>query len=116
MVYVSITGLRLKSPFHAPLFWLYAARAFPAAQFAPGCLRAETATINGVHHTWTVWENRKAAMEYVRGPHHKAALLIYARVANPSSKTCGYETKTPPASWKEARAIWEEKGRVYAGR
>ena len=115
MAYVSITGLRLKSPFHAPLFWLYAARAFPAAQSNPGCLRAQTATIEGVHHTLTVWESRKAAMAYVRGAEHKAAIKIYARVDDPSSKTYGFETDTPPATGDAARAIWDAHGRVYAG-
>ena len=115
MPYVSITGLTLKSPFHAPLFWLYAPRAFTAAQKAPGCLHADARSIDGVQHTWTIWESRKAAMAYVHGPAHKAAMRIYARVADPVSATYGYETDTPPKTWDEARAVWRRHAQPYQG-
>jgi hypothetical protein len=69
-VYVSITGLRLTAFWFAPIFWYHAARSFAQTRAAPGNLLAEARTIDGVHHTLTVWRDRSDMLRYVRsGPH-----------------------------------------------
>lgn len=107
-LYVSITGLTLRSPWHGPRFWWHATRAMAEAQRHPGCRSASARTIRGVHHTLTVWESREAMRSYLTAPRHLAAMRIFDRTA--TGKTCGYETETPP-DWSEARDIWEREGR-----
>ena len=50
-VYVSITGLRLSGRRHMLRFWWHAVRSMAQARRAPGNLRAETRTIEGVRRT-----------------------------------------------------------------
>jgi len=60
LVYVSITGLRVRHPHHTALFWEHAVRSMIQAQGARGNLRAEARTVDDVHHTLSVWESREA--------------------------------------------------------
>ena len=109
-VYVSITGLRVKTPFHAPLFWWHALRSMGQAQRAPGNLSTAAKTLDGVHHTLTVWESRVAARDYVRTGVHARAVAAFRRIA--TGKTYGYLADRAP-DWSEAQSIWREKGREY---
>lgn len=111
-VYVSITGLTLRSLWHAPRFWWHATRAMAEAQRHPGCRSASARTIGGVHHTLTVWDSREAMRSYLTAPHHLAAMRAFPNMA--TGKTIGYAAETPP-DWAEARAIWERDGRVVGG-
>lgn len=108
MVYVSITGLRLKGPHHAPLFWWHAVRSMMQAQSAPGNLRAETRTINGVHHTLTVWTDEAAMRRFLGSGAHLRAMRVYRKMANGS--TLGFLAETPP-DWDEVHDLWLEKGK-----
>ncbi len=53
-VYVSITGLELKSPLQGPLFSWHAMRSFSQASSAPGNLSTDARKVDGIHHTLTV--------------------------------------------------------------
>lgn len=101
-VYVSITGLRLKSPFHAPLFWWHAVRSMMQAQRAPGNLRAEARMINGVQHTLTVWTDKAAMRRYMLSGAHARAMRVFPIVATGS--TFGFEAEAAP-DWSDVHAL-----------
>jgi quinol monooxygenase YgiN len=108
MVYVSITGLRLKSPLHAFTFWFRAIASMRQALGAPGNLRAETRTINGVHHTLSVWESEAAMRAYLTTGAHLKAMKSFRSMA--TGKTIGFLSDQAP-DWKDVHDIWLTRGR-----
>lgn len=107
MVYVSITGLRLLSLRHGPRFWWHAVGAMRQAKSAPGNILAQTRTINGVHHTLSLWESEAAMRRYLGTGAHLAAMRVFAEIATGS--TLGYLADDPPG-WDRVHAIWRERG------
>ena len=106
--YVSITGLQLKRVWHAPKFWRHAAASMSQAKSADGCLSADARTINGVHHTLTVWTSRKAMLAYLSEGAHLKAMKAFKSFA--TGKVYGFETAKVP-EWPIAHALWLDKGR-----
>ncbi|MEM9009801.1 MAG: hypothetical protein AAGE18_01135 [Pseudomonadota bacterium] len=109
-VYVSITGLRLHRPWHAPLFWWHALASMRQAQAADGNLMAETRTIDGVHHTLSVWRDRAALRHYLYSGSHGRAIRAFPTIA--SGATCGFLAEGPPG-WDEVHEIWRTQGHPY---
>ena len=107
IVYVSITGLELKAARHAPWFWWHAVRAMKQAHSAPGNLRAETRTINAVHHTLSVWTDEAAMRSYLVSGAHKAAMQVFPAIA--TGKTFGFPTTDVP-DWDQVHALWHAHG------
>jgi hypothetical protein len=113
MVYVSITGLKLKSLVNAPAFWWHAIRSMRQAQSAPGLISAEARLINGIHHTLTVWETEAAMRAYLITGAHLAAMKAFQGFA--TGRTVGFLSKSAPR-WDEVHEIWERRGKnVQAG-
>ncbi len=80
-VYVSITGLRVRRFWHVPTFWRYAVASMAQAQKADGCLGAAAKTINGIHHTRSVWRDREDMRAFLdKGP-HQDAMKLFPRIA-----------------------------------
>ena len=109
-MYISITGLTPKSPFHVILFWFHAIRSFRQAQQAPGNLYCATRKINGVYHTITAWESKNQMLAFIHQEPHINAIKAFNKIA--TGKTFGFESETIP-NWLEAQKVWEEKGKVY---
>ena len=107
MVYVSITGLKLKSLIHAPAFWWHAIRSIGQAQSAFGLISAEARQINGIHHTLTVWETEAAMRAYLITGAHLAAMKAFHGIA--TGRTIGFLTETAP-DWDEVHEIWVKRG------
>jgi hypothetical protein len=107
-VIVSVTGLRLHSRRHLPRFLWHAVRAMRQAQAAPGNLRAEARTVDGVHHTLTVWEDGRAMGAYVRSGPHRAASAIFHDIA--TGRLLTYRADGEP-TWEEAVARWHAEAR-----
>lgn len=103
LLHVSITGLRLKRSWHAPAFWLHAIAAMAQARRARGCLSAEARTVDGVHHTLSVWTDRGAMLAYLRAGAHARAMRLFPVIAE--GRTLSLTTATPP-DWPEAVALW----------
>ena len=102
-VYVSITGLRLKSFVHYPVFVWLALTSMIQARRSPGLLLADARVIDGVHHTMTIWESEAMMRQFlVRGAHLKA-MKKFGSLA--TGKTIGFLTEKPP-SWSQAQSIW----------
>ena len=108
-VYVSITGLTLKSPFHAVMFMWHASQSHAQAVAAPGNISTQTRTVDGVHHTLTVWTSRKAMLAYLRSGAHLRAMKAYPAIG--TGKVHGYWASTQP-DWAEALKEWRREGRV----
>jgi len=107
-VYVSITGLQLNKVWHAPVFWRHASASMSQAQKANGCMSADARTIDGVHHTLSVWTSREAMQAYLTKGAHLNAMKTFKKIA--TGKVYGFETATVP-DWQEVPALWRDKGR-----
>ncbi len=107
-VYVSITGLRLKSRFNAPRFWWHAFRSMRQALKAEGNISASTRSISGVHHTLSVWRDKEALRSYLLAGAHREAMRAFPNIA--TGKTFGFWTQSIP-EWSEVHAIWAEHGK-----
>ncbi len=108
MAYVSITGLRLNSIFDAPRFWWHAIRSMSQARSAPGLISVDARTINGVHHTLTVWKDREAMRKFMVSGAHLKAMQSFKSLAG--GKVLGFEAETAPG-WAEVHELWRAKGR-----
>ena len=109
-MYVSITGLRVKSIFRAPLFWRHAVPSLMQAQRAPGNMVAQVRKVDGVQHTLTVWQDREAMRRYLTTGAHLAAIRAFRQIG--TGRVCGYEAERIP-TWDEALAYWAAHGREY---
>ena len=107
-VYVSITGLKLKRLWHAPRFWLNAIASMAQAKSSNGCLMAEARTINGIHHTLSVWSSKDAMRAYLQAGAHLQAMRVFKSIA--TGKTLGFDAKHIP-DWSEVHALWRDKGK-----
>jgi len=112
-VYVSITGLQIRRVWHIPFFWLHAMKSMVQARNAPGNISAGARTINGVHHTLSVWTGKDAMRAYLTTGPHLEAMRLFPRIA--TGKVVGYVAQQAP-DWSEVHAIWQERGRVVQGR
>lgn len=110
MVYVSITGLRLKGPLSAFRFWWFAIRSMAQAQAAPGNISASARQINGVNHTLSVWEDKAAMRRFLVSGVHARAMRAFPSIATGS--TFGFETDTPP-DWSTVHQLWLDRAIPY---
>ena len=110
MQYVSVTGLKTKGIVGWFRFWILTIPAFRAAQKADGCLICEATTLNGYHHTFTVWEDKTSMMKYRASPAHKRTMKVYTKVAD-HGKVYGYETHDIP-TWNDALEAWHKHARI----
>lgn len=109
-MYVSITGLKVRSLLLMPLFYRHAVPALTQARKAPGNLFADVRRIAGVQHTLTVWQDRAAMRAYLTSGAHLQAIRSFRQIG--SGRTCGYEADRQP-SWDEALEYWHQYGREY---
>lgn len=107
-IHVSITGLRVRRIWHVPSFWMLAMRSMAQARRAPGNLFADARTINGVHHTLSVWTDRDAMRAFLTAGPHLEAMRLFPGIA--TGKVVGYQTSRQPR-WTEVHAIWRDQGR-----
>ena len=109
-VYVSITGLRLKRPWHIFRFYRHAVPSFREARSAKGNQKAEVKTINGVHHTLTVWDTEASMRDFIYSGAHLNAIRAFGSIA--TGKTFGFETDQIP-DWDAVHRLWSEYGEKY---
>ena len=107
-VYVSITGLRVRRFWYVPTFWRHAVASMAQAQRAEGCLGASAKTINGVHHTRSIWRTQEDMRSYLGSGAHLEAMYVFSRIA--TGKTLGFVTTDIP-NWDEVHRLWVTKGR-----
>ena len=108
LIYISITGLRVRQLWHLPAFWRHAVASMDQACRADGCLTAEARRINGVHHTRSAWRDREAMLAYLGSGAHLNAMRSFRGIA--TGKTCGFHATDIPV-WDEVPALWSANGR-----
>ncbi|MFN4059109.1 MAG: hypothetical protein ACK4HW_13230 [Roseinatronobacter sp.] len=108
-IHVSITSLRIKRPWHIPIFSAYAIRSMTHARRAPGHLLAQARRINGVRDTLTLWTDRAAMRAYLTTGPHLQAMRGFPRIA--TGKVVGYPALQAP-DWLQVHAIWRDQGRA----
>jgi hypothetical protein len=79
------------------------------ARTAPGSISADARTINGVHHTLSVWTDKDAMRAYLTAGPHLEAMRLFPSIA--TGKVVGYLAKQAP-DWSEVHEIWQERGRA----
>jgi quinol monooxygenase YgiN len=107
-MYVSITGLKPKSLLQAPRFWWHAIRAMQQARHAAGNLSVDARTIDGTHHTLSLWIDRAAMQAYLGAGAHKAAMRISRRLGN--GTVYGYDSAVAP-DWAAVPELLQQNGR-----
>ena len=107
-MYVSITGLRLKSQLHAPRFWWHAIRSMAQARRAPGNISTDARSVAGMQHTLTVWTDQAAMRAYLVRGAHLQAMRAFGAIATGS--VFGFETEAAP-DWETALAELSARGR-----
>lgn len=109
-VYVSITGLQVRRVWYIPTFWFHAIRSMTQARQAAGNISADARTINGVHHTLSVWTDKDAMRAYLVAGPHLQAMRIFPKIA--TGKVVGFGAQQAP-DWSEVHRIWVEQGRTF---
>ena len=107
MSYISITGLKMKSPFHAPRFWWHAIRSMAQAKRDPNCQLAIARQINGIAHTITVWNTRNEMLAFLRSGAHREAMRVFPKIG--TGYGFGIEADMVPA-WDDVHRLWLEHG------
>lgn len=108
-MYVSVTGLKTKSFFSSIRFWYLTIPAFRAAQKSEGIIFCENKSLNGYHHTLTVWKSKSYMLEYFNSPIHLKNMKAFSSIA--TGKVLGYESESIPI-WDDALKEWNLNGRV----
>ncbi len=109
-MYISITGLKLKTSFKIFLFLRHAIPSFMQSKKSTGNISSDTKTKDGIRYTLSVWDSKEAMLAFKNSGAHKMAMKAFPRIA--TGKTFGYESDTVP-DWDEAMALLEEKGIFY---
>ena len=94
MVYVSVTGFRVKSALQWPRFWWLTLRSAAQARSAPGNLSTSLRAADGVYHTLTVWTDRAAMLAYLTTGAHREAMRANRSLGG--GRTVGFEADAAP--------------------
>ncbi|MGY2735916.1 hypothetical protein [Sphingomonas sp. UYP23] len=108
-MYVSITGLKPKNLFQVPRFWWHAIRSMQQAQRAAGNLSVEARTIDGTHHTMSLWQDRAAMRAYLAAGAHLDAMRPSRSIG--TGAVYGYESDAAP-TWADLPALLRQNGRI----
>lgn len=101
---VSIGGLKVKSVFHAPYFFLLAAPSLRQAQEADGNLFSQVKGAQGRQFSLTAWESPAAMKVYAKSGAHARAMAAAARVASDGYFHFYHSDALP--DWGDALARW----------
>ena len=107
-MYVSVTGLKNRGFIGRVRFWVVAIPAFRAGKKAEGCLFCETKTLNGYHHTLTVWVDKNSMIKYRDSKFHLNAMRIFPKIAY--GKVYGCEITSFP-TWSDALKFFNDYAR-----
>lgn len=107
-MYISITGLKPRGLLEVPRFWWHAIRSMQQAQRAPGNVSVTVRTIDGTHHTVTLWTDRAAMRAYLGQGAHRAAMRASRSIG--TGAVYGYEGDIAP-DWADVPALLRERGR-----
>jgi hypothetical protein len=107
-VYVSITGLKVKSFFTSFIFWRHAIPSKVQAEKSTGLVFLDVKRVGSYHFTLSAWENREAMIAYRNSGAHLAAMNAFRNIA--TGRIYGYEASSIP-TWDEALGLWDDNAR-----
>ena len=67
-MYVYVTGLKAKGFLAVIRFWLLAVPALKQAKSSASVLFREVKSVDGFHHTLTIWKTKKDMRKFVLSP------------------------------------------------
>ena len=109
-MYVSVTGLKAKGFLAVIRFWLLAVPALRQSKSSADVLFCEVKSVDGFHHTLTIWKTKKDMRKFVLSPIHMRAMKMFPKIATGS--TIGYEADKIPR-WDEALLMWRQSAVNY---
>ena len=109
-MYVSVMALKAKGFLLAIRFWFLAVPALKQAKSSAGVLFCEVKSVDGFHHTSSLWETKKDMRKFMLSPIHRKAMKIFSKIATGS--TNGYEADKMPG-WHKALSTWRKSAVNY---
>lgn len=106
---LTITSIKLKSPFHFFALSLYAMRIMGQLKKANGLHRSKTTGFWTEHFTMTLWNEEASLKLFARSGNHLVAMKKSASLAK-EIRTLTIDTDSIP-SWKEAIRLLKQNGR-----
>ena len=114
MPQVSITRLRLRSPWLFPLFAWHSFRSLGQARASDGCLAAAVNNFGGAFWTLTVWRDRAAMRGFMLSGAHRTAMPKLAKWCDEASLAHWEQDSAEMPSWAEGSRRLGIEGRISA--
>lgn len=111
MVQVSITRLRLRSPWVLPLFLWHALRSQKQARVSDGCLAAAVNNFDGAFWTLTLWRDRAAMRAFMLSGAHRKAMPKLAKWCDEASLAHWDQEEAVLPPWRDGAARLGREGR-----
>lgn len=111
MAQVSITRLRLRSPWLLPLFLWYAVRSQAQARASDGCLAVQVNNFHGAFWTLTLWRDQAALRAFMLSGAHRRAMPKLAGWCDEASLAHWNQDGAELPSWTEAAERLGREGR-----
>ncbi|MBY0509562.1 MAG: DUF3291 domain-containing protein [Rhodospirillaceae bacterium] len=112
MTRVSITRLRLRSPWLEPPFLWHAVRSNVQAKGAEGCLGVNIRRANGAYWTLTLWRDTAALRAFMLSGAHKGAMPKLQEWCSEASLAHWEQDGAAMPTWEEAERRLAAEGRV----
>jgi hypothetical protein len=84
--------------------------ALKQAKSSASVLFCEVKSVDGIHHTLTIWKTKKNMRKFVLSPIHMRAMKMFPKIATGS--TIGYEADKI-LRWDEALLMWRQSAVNY---
>ncbi|WP_276390070.1 DUF3291 domain-containing protein [Eudoraea chungangensis] len=107
---LSITSLRLQSPFKIFKVYKYSYRVMKQIKKSP-CLAVRTTGSWSKHYTMTLWRNEEEKLEFYKSGAHLDAMKNASRIAKEIA-SLNLEADSF-LGWKDAKMKLEEQGKKY---
>lgn len=79
------------------------------AKTAAGHVSSDACSINGIHHTVSVWQTKEAMRAYLVAGAHLEAMKIHNEIS--TGRVLGFGADaTPP--WSRVHELWDANGRI----
>ena len=112
MSQVSITRLRIRSPWFLPLFFWHTLRSLRQARSAEGCLAAQVNNFDGAFWTLTLWRDRAAMRGFMLNGAHRKAMPKLAKWCDEAALAHWDQDGEQLPSWKEGARRLGIEGRT----
>jgi hypothetical protein len=113
MAFVSVTRLRLRSPFYLPMFLTHAIPSLKQAKQAAGNLKTTTRQ-QGIRVFWTltVWQDEASMRAYMTSGAHRQAMPKLAQWCDEAAVAHWQQESEDLPSWQVAEQYLQQSGRL----